>query len=230
MENTSATLTEQAVERLASAVLSGELAPGEKLRIGALVQRYELGPTPIREALSRMTTQGLVVAKGGTGFRVTEMSLDDLIDIARIRTVIETEALKLSIANGRDHWEGDVASSLHRLALVAHRFAGDAGETMESFEAVHKDFHIALISACGSPRMLSACSVYSDQSFRYRRRFRTMTSRSPEAFVQEHKELAEAVLSRDHHVACEKLVAHLDMPVQRMIVALAKEQKARSAK
>jgi GntR family carbon starvation induced transcriptional regulator len=144
--------------------------------------------------------------------------------------VIETEALKLSMANGRDHWEGNVASSLHRLALVAHRFAGDAGETMESFEAVHKDFHMALISACGSPRMLSACSVYSDQSFRYRRRFRTMTSRSPEAFVQEHKELAEAVLSRDHHVACEKLVAHLDMPVQRMIFSLAQEQKARSAK
>src|SRR4030081_729648 len=98
------TLSERAASLVERDIIAGHLAPGARLGIVDLVQRYEIGATPLREGLSRLVSRGLIVGIGQRGFRVAEVSRDDLLDITRMRTVVEIEALRLAISNGDDAW------------------------------------------------------------------------------------------------------------------------------
>src|SRR5882757_6786018 len=99
------TLSERAAGLLQRDILAGTLAPGARLGIVELAQRYEIGATPLREGLSRLVSRGLIVAIGQRGFRVADVSREDLFDITRMRVVIEVEALRLAMENGGDAWE-----------------------------------------------------------------------------------------------------------------------------
>jgi DNA-binding GntR family transcriptional regulator len=208
------TLTALAYARLSRDVLEGRLRPGTKLKVNHLAEQYALGGTPIREALLLLSSEGLVVSSQRTGFRVAEISIADLRDIALLRTTVEREALRLAIGRGGDVWEGEIASTLHQLGLAAARAAAEIID-MDAFELAHRRFHIALISACGSERMLALCGLYFDQASRYRRLLNTLLARGAEAFEREHRKLAGAVLARDADGAVALLERHLAMPVNR---------------
>src|SRR3984893_13786124 len=109
------TLSERAANLVERDIIAGLLAPGARLGIVDLVQRYEIGATPLREGLSRLVSRGLIVGIGQRGFRVADVSRDDLLDITRMRTVVEIEALRLAIAQGDDAWEAEVLSALHQM-------------------------------------------------------------------------------------------------------------------
>ncbi|MEM9231900.1 MAG: GntR family transcriptional regulator, partial [Pseudomonadota bacterium] len=108
------TLTEQALESLQKDILAGTLKPGARLGVTELANTYDIGTTPIREALSRLLSKNLIVATERRGFRVREMSYDDLRDITLTRFVIEREALRLSMIQGDDEWIALIVASLHR--------------------------------------------------------------------------------------------------------------------
>src|SRR6266852_822616 len=90
-----ATLSERAATLVEQDILAGLLAPGARLGIVDLVQRYDIGATPLREGLSRLVSRGLIVGIGQRGFRVAEVSREDLLDITGMRTVVEIEAIRL---------------------------------------------------------------------------------------------------------------------------------------
>src|SRR5882757_3460661 len=113
--NEAATLSERAASLVEHDIIAGLLAPGARLGIVDLVQRYEIGATPLREGLSRLISRGLIVGIGQRGFRVADISRDDLLDITQIRTVIENEALRLAIAQGDDAWEAGILGALHQM-------------------------------------------------------------------------------------------------------------------
>src|SRR3954466_9331436 len=92
-----ATLSERAAALLEQDILSGHLAPGSRLGIVDLVQRYDIGATPLREGLSRLMSRGLIVGTGQRGFRVADISREDLLDITLMRTAVEVEAIRLAI-------------------------------------------------------------------------------------------------------------------------------------
>src|SRR5947208_17059732 len=100
-----ATLTERAAMLVEQDILAGYLAPGSRLGIVDLVQRYEIGATPLREGLSRLMSRGLIVGIGQRGFRVAEVSREDLADIPCMRTAVEIEAVRLAILHGDRAWE-----------------------------------------------------------------------------------------------------------------------------
>ena len=91
-----ATLSERAAMLVEQDILAGHLAPGSRLGIVDLVQRYEIGATPLREGLSRLMSRGLIVGTGQRGFRVADVSREDLLDITCMRTAIEIEAIRLA--------------------------------------------------------------------------------------------------------------------------------------
>src|ERR1700733_8971372 len=99
------TLSERAATLVERDIIAGSLAPGTRLGIVDLVQRYEIGATPLREGLSRLVSRGLIVGIGQRGFRVADVSRGDLLDIPRMATVVEIEALRLAIAQGDEAWE-----------------------------------------------------------------------------------------------------------------------------
>jgi DNA-binding GntR family transcriptional regulator len=99
------TLADQAYRRLRHDIVSGRLAAGSKLRLEGLVGDYEIGMSPLREALARLVGDLLVVSEGQRGFWVAPLSLDELDDVSRVRGLIETEALGLAIRHGDADWE-----------------------------------------------------------------------------------------------------------------------------
>ena len=110
------TLSERAHRLLRADILRGALAPGEKLKPQALASRYDIGLSPLREGLTRLSTEGLVVAEGQRGFRVADISLAELHDIMTLRRKLETEALAEAIRRGDSDWEAEIVAAYHRLS------------------------------------------------------------------------------------------------------------------
>ncbi|TPQ41537.1 GntR family transcriptional regulator [Bradyrhizobium guangdongense] len=202
------TLSERAASLVEQDILAGRLAPGARLGIVDLVQRYEIGATPLREGLSRLMSRGLIVAIGQRGFRVAEVSRDDLADITCMRTAVEIAAIRLAIIHGDDAWEAGILSALHRMRRHIERTGNEFREGAADFDHLHKGFHTALLAACGSQRMLAAHSDLYDQAYRYRRVMMRAID-SGEDFIRSHQMLADCVLARDLPAAQDMLAAHL---------------------
>ncbi|MBR1270591.1 FCD domain-containing protein [Bradyrhizobium sp. AUGA SZCCT0222] len=203
-----ATLSERAATLVEHDILAGHLAPGSRLGIIDLVQRYEIGATPLREGLSRLMSRGLIVGTGQRGFRVADVSREDLHDITLMRTAVEIEAIKLAITHGDDAWEAGIVSTLHQMRRHIERTGDEFREGAEDFDRLHKGFHTALLTGCGSKRLLSAHSDLYDQAYRYRR-VMMRSLESGKKFVRVHQSLADRVLSRDIAGAQAMLEAHL---------------------
>lgn len=202
------TLSERAATLLQHDIIAGNLAPGTRLGIVDLVQRYEIGATPMREGLSRLISRGLIIGIGQRGFRVADISREDLADITRMRSVVEMEALRLAIEHGDDAWEAGIISSLHQMRRHIERTGDEFREGAPDFDKLHKGFHTALLAACGSKRLLAAHSELYDQAYRYRRvMMRGFDSGS--RFVAAHQLLADRVLARDIGPAQAMLTSHL---------------------
>jgi GntR family transcriptional regulator, carbon starvation induced regulator len=190
------TLSERAASLVERDIIAGLLAPGARLGIVDLVQRYEIGATPLREGLSRLISRGLIVGIGQRGFRVADVSREDLLDITRMRTVVEIEALRLAMVQGDDAWEAGIVSALHQMRRHIQRTGDEFHEGAPDFDRLHKGFHTALLAACGSKRLLAAHSDLYDQAYRYRRVMMRSLG-SGEEFVAAHQSLADRVLARD---------------------------------
>src|SRR3982075_948124 len=202
------TLSERAASLVERDIIAGHLAPGARLGIVDLVQRYDIGATPLREGLSRLISRGLIVGIGQRGFRVADVSREDLLDITRMRTVVEIEALRLAIAHGDDAWEAGILSALHQMRRHIQRTGNEFREGAPDFDRLHKGFHTALLAACGSKRLLTAHSDLYDQAYRYRRVMMRAFD-SGKKFVAAHQNLADVVLARDVAGAQAMLGSHL---------------------
>jgi GntR family carbon starvation induced transcriptional regulator len=202
------TLSERAATLLQHDIIAGNLAPGTRLGIVDLVQRYEIGATPMREGLSRLISRGLIIGIGQRGFRVADISREDLADITRMRSVVEMEALRLAIEHGDDAWEAGILGALHQMRRHIDRTGDEFREGAPDFDKLHKGFHTALLAACGSKRLLAAHSELYDQAYRYRRvMMRGFDSGS--RFVAAHQLLADRVLARETGPAQAMLTSHL---------------------
>src|SRR5260221_10855708 len=115
------TLGERAANLVERDIIAGDLVPGARLGIVDLVQRYEIGATPLREGLSRLVSRGLIVGIGQRGFRVADIGREDLLDITRMRTVGEIEALRLAIAQGADGWGAGILTARPQIRRDIHR-------------------------------------------------------------------------------------------------------------
>ena len=202
------TLSERAAALLERDILDGAVQPGDRLAIAQLAARYGISQTPLREAMTHLAARGLVRAIGQRGFRVADVSRADLEDITQLRTLLETEALRLSLELGSDQWEADILSALHKFRRAVERAGAGFREGSLEIDKAHKSFHTALVAGCRSPRLLQMHSDLYDQAYRYRRLVMTRIADAAD-FIREHEELADAVLSRDFPRASAKLVSHL---------------------
>jgi GntR family transcriptional regulator, carbon starvation induced regulator len=205
-KSASTTLTDLAYARLREDILSGQLMPGMKLRVEHLKAAYGTGASPIREALSRLTGDGLTHAEGRRGFRVSEVSRDELMDITDLRILMETRSLALAIEAGDDDWEAGILASFHRLSKLDEDL--NLRQPGKEWEERHRDFHSALVCACPSRWLKYFREILFDQSERYRR---LALSNAPgqRPVAEEHRAIMEASLERDVTRACELLTAHM---------------------
>lgn len=204
-------LSEQAYFLIRRDILLGELFPDEKLQIEAISERYGIGAVPVREALNRLSSEGLVARRSHRGFYVAPISMSDLEELVKTRIWLETLALTESIKNGDDAWEDELVVSCHRLARTQRRLPEEAGKEISvEWEERHKEFHMLLLDRCGSAWLLAFCSTLMDQAVRYRNlSMNTNPSRlRREGAAAEHKAILDAVLDRSVERACSTLAEH----------------------
>jgi len=206
------TLSENAYSAIRRDILQGVLVPGQPLRMAELSQTYGMGFSPLREALSRLQAERLVLAQALRGFRVAPLSIEEMQDAINTRILIETDALCLSVLHGDDDWAAAIVSTLYALNVQVERAKSMPVDVWE-IESRHYAFHRALLAACGSPWRLE----FFDRLYAATERYRIpvlATSRmygQPGRDVQaEHGALADAALSRDAVTATRLLKAHYE--------------------
>src|SRR4051794_8168118 len=161
--------TESAYAELRADLLACRLLPGAKLNIVDLTTRHGVSLGAVREALSRLAAEGLVIAEMNRGYRVAPVSEPELLDLTSTRIDIEVACLRMAMRVGGVEWESRIVAAHHRLSRTPERVAGDEDRVSDVWAEAHKDFHAALVFACDSPWRLRLRSLLYDQTERYRR-------------------------------------------------------------
>jgi DNA-binding GntR family transcriptional regulator len=194
-------------DRLQADILAGRLEPGRKLRLKDLIEQYDTGNSPLREALNRLSANGMVVREENRGFRVPPARVSELLELTRTRCWLEEIALRQSIKNGDETWEERIVLAFHWLSRAAESNDVEARHTSPEWEEHHREFHLALISACDSSILIDFCTQLHKRTFRYRNLAEVVAYRDRHE-LEEHRELQEAVLNRDADRAVELLAKH----------------------
>lgn len=202
------TLAGTVYESLRSDILSAQLEPSSKLRIEFLSKRYRTGQIPIREALNRLVSEGLVERREQRGFIVSPVSVEDLTELTKTRSWLEGIALRESIASHTKEWEEGTVLAFHRLSQVPRSMSRSVYRVNPEWERLHRDFHRSLLAGCGSRWLLSFCLQLADQTFRYRQ-VAFKKSFSGRADTDGHRAIMEAAFSGNPDKAVKLLQSHL---------------------
>jgi GntR family carbon starvation induced transcriptional regulator len=214
-------------EAILEDIVAGVLAPGSKLKIRELADRYQAGVIPVREAVSRLSMSGFVDAEDQRGFRVTNISRADLEDITAVRQRIECDAFRDAIESGNLEWEGAVLAAYHQINSLPV-IIKDPDRVNPMWERAHDKFHATLLAGCRSKWLKHFAATLRVQTARYRHQ----SIRNPHAtsrdVAREHEEIVRAVLARDADRACELLTKHIAATTELVLEDLAKRKVEKS--
>ena len=200
-------IADQAYDRIRADIVFGRLKPGSRLRLDRLAKDYGASVSTVREILSRLSSEGLVIAEGQRGFCVTPVSSEGLRDVAAMRLLLETYALPMSFAAGDLEWESRVVAAHYKLAAMERRMLAGETEGMELWKRYDREFHQTLIEACGSQTLLDLYGGVFDQYLRYQ--MVAVVFRG-EIAAEEHRLLLDCALTRNADRACELLTRHVN--------------------
>ena len=204
---TPSTRTLDLYDKLREDLLSGRLKPGQKLQMRFLMEAYQAGQTPLREALNRLTSEGLVQSREQRGFIVSPVSKSELQELTMTRCWLEALALRKSMEAATAEWEEALVVAHHRLARTPRSLNPEQFEDNPDWERLHRIFHRTLISQCGSASLIGFCDHLADQLYRYRRVSirRVFSTRK---IGDEHQAIMTAVLDRAVDRAVQLLETH----------------------
>ena len=213
MNNSKKNTAAQILDSLTKDVLQGNYKPRERLHIRTLKERYNVGTSPLREALSQLIAKDLVVSENQRGFYVSDISIDDLTDIYQARAKIESLCIEMAIEKGDDFWEANLIAASHRLNKYSKSKKIDIGE----WQSRHAAFHEALVVGCMSPRLFQIRDSLFEKSTRYRNlwlRENVTNSETLKINQNEHAALLILALERDKKSAKKLIEAHIMTPVE----------------
>lgn len=208
------TLGDVAFESLRADIVRGVLAPGSKLRFDSLRRRYQLNVGALREGLSRLAAQGLVIGRSQRGYHVAPLSDTDLADVTALRSAIDSLALRLALERGDMEWEKQVISASHELSRTPRRDPRKPQEPNEQWQEKHRAFHFALLSGCASPFILQMHATLFDRAERYRRAAFKQRLATHD-WSSGHEALAHAALNRSDD-AVQLLLQHISGVARRL--------------
>lgn len=213
--------TSAAYEIVRGDILAGRHAPGKKLKIQDLATELKVSPGAVREALSRLVPEQLVVSRDQRGFAVAPLSIGDLEDLTDLRCNIEAIALRRSVERGDINWEARLLAAAHRLRVTPQLAPGDEIQLSPAWAMAHAEFHNALVAACGSRRLLALHAQLYEQSERYRGL--SAPIESARDVPAEHQEIVDLALARDADGLVDATIDHIRTTTN-LIVELARNQ------
>ncbi len=214
----------QVMGRLKNDILTGYFQPNEKLLMSRLKERYQVGVSPLREALSQLIVEQLVVVENQRGFKVHPVSELEMLDIYQTRAEIEALCIGLALEHGDDEWEAGIVAAAHKL----HKYQDLVEQEPQEWELRHQAFHTAIASGCKSPTLLHVRRSLYEKASRYRNLWLKNTMSNRIAFDvnhQEHNQLVEVLMAGDMVQAKILIKEHLLGPSR----ALAEHWSAFSA-
>jgi GntR family transcriptional regulator, carbon starvation induced regulator len=205
--NETGTIASAVTERIRTEILDGTLRPGSKLKIGLVSERYAAGASPIREALNRLAADGLVTQHDQRGFTVAPISLEDLRELVKTRCWLEAIAIEQSIARRTAKWEEQLVLSYYWLSRTDRSVSPETYRTNSVWEKNHREFHAALLAACGSEHLLRYCTDLRNRADRYRQ-IAAAQAYPKRHEGDEHKAILDATIEGDAPLAIELLTSH----------------------
>jgi GntR family carbon starvation induced transcriptional regulator len=220
-----ANFAEQVIDRLKQDILTGYFAPGEKLKMTRLKERYQVGVSPLREALSKLIVEQLVVVENQRGFSVHPISHEELKDIYQTRAHIESLCISQAIELGDDEWEASILAADHQLNKSAQLLeqtskSNELNEeqqrvNIQLWEARHQAFHRAACDGCGSMHLMQVRKSLYEKASRYRNLWLKQHMLNHAVFdanQKEHQALVTALLERNENDAVTLIRHHLLEP------------------
>jgi len=201
----STSLTEQTYRRLKREVIDGVFSPNQKLKIQDLCDHAGVSAGIAREVLSRLASDGLVVAMPQKGFRIAPLEIAELEHLTKARLEIEEMCLTDAIAHGDIRWESGIVSALHALSRTQEDRGAGVTKVSREWVDAHAEFHRALVASCRNPWYLRIREMLYIQSERYR----AIAIRKPRDLSKEHEEIAKAAIDRNADEACRLMRVHL---------------------
>lgn len=203
---TGETVGDVAYAQIRADILFGPLSPGERLRLDEASRRYGVSVGTMRELLNRLSSEGLVLAEGQRGFEVAPASPSEFREVAALRLLLEGHAMALSFGAGDLDWEARVVAVHHKLSVLESRIGSGERGDLTVLRQCDREFHRALISACGSRVLMETSASMHDRYLRY---VTIAVTFRGEISVREHAELLACALSRDARRASEILKVHI---------------------
>ena len=213
MSGRAPTAQEAALSALRSAISTRELIPGQQIVQERLSERLGVSRVPLREALKVLEGEGQVVYAPHRGYFVADLSLTDLIEVYRIRDLLESEAVRVGVADAGDD---DIA----RIAgFVSAWESAAAVDDMAAMTAANRDLHFALIATCGMPRLIRMIRVLWDATDAYRAAY-YIDAASRQHVEREHRAILAALRKRQPDTVVKLLREHRARAVERLTVVL----------
>ena len=189
-------------------ILAGRQRPGARLPFAELTVRYGASMGVMREALVRLTGEGLVESEPQHGFRVVPLSVADLEHVTDARAAIETLVLSQSVQHGGVAWESDVLAAHHRLYRTPQMAADDPERLSDDWALAHAAYHHELLAGCPNPRLLAIADSLREAAELYRR-WSVPLAHGQRDVVREHRAILDAVLAHDTKAAAAAMEAHI---------------------
>lgn len=202
------TLREQVFEYLREEILSNRLKPGAELNELALSRELEVSRGPLREALGRLASEGLVKITPRRGAVVAELTDDEFVDAYQVREALETLAIRLAVPR----MDGEDVQHLRELheQMVKQVQA----RRVKDFFETNSSFHRLIVDLSGNEKLREIYGLLMDQMGRYLERSLSLRG-TIERSVSEHAAILEAVEANDPERAARLLADHIEIP-QRM--------------
>jgi DNA-binding GntR family transcriptional regulator len=205
------------LQRLRSDILSGRLAPASKLGFAELGARYDVSSGVLREVLPRLVEQGLATSEAQRGFRVVDLSVDNLTQLTDARVAIETLVIREAVTHGDITWESDVVAKHHTLERVGR--AGTSASIREDWLVAHEAFHLAILAGCGNSYLYEAAARLRSISEVYRCWSTPENLRTHRDIEAEHRAIMAAVVGRDADLAVSLSERHIRLTTELLIAS-----------
>ena len=196
-------LRERVAESLRAALVSGRMVPGPTYSIPALAEQFGVSATPVREAMLDLVNEGIVAPVPNKGFRVVELTDDELDQVTELRRLLEVPTVR-ELAGSID------AAAIKRLRTLADAVhdAARRGDVVAYVES-DRELHLALLAEAGNPRLVEMVGRLRDQSRLY-----GLEQLAAEGVLvdsaAEHVRLIDALESGDRRAAEKVMAHHLD--------------------
>lgn len=200
---------ERAYDALRAAIVSCEIAPDAKIRITEYCEAHGFSTGSVREALSRLAADGLVVAEPQKGFRAAPISVKDLKELTTSRAHIEALCVKMAIEDAGVEWESQVLATHHALSRIPMVLDENPGKINPDWAVKHADFHAALAEGCANSWMLRMRRILYEQSERYRQLSVPLDNNGRDV-AKEHKAICEAAINRDAEKVDRMIREHIE--------------------